>query len=68
MKFIVSTNVIASRPHERRPTGTPHARDKKNKWKKPPSIENYHFKVVKDLLWLSYTIGNVHFCNKDVIF
>ena len=26
MKFIVATNVIASRPPERRPTGTPHAR------------------------------------------
>ena len=24
--FIVATNVIASRPPERRPTGTPHAR------------------------------------------
>ena len=26
MTFIVSTNVIASRPPERLPTGTPHAR------------------------------------------
>ena len=26
MTFIVATNVIASRPTERRPTGTPHAR------------------------------------------
>ena len=26
MTFIVATNVIASRPPERRPTGTPHAR------------------------------------------
>ena len=26
MMFIVATNVIASRPPERRPTGTPHAR------------------------------------------
>ena len=25
MTFIVATNVIASRPPERRPTGTPHA-------------------------------------------
>ena len=25
MKFIVATNVVASRPPERRPTGTPHA-------------------------------------------
>ena len=28
MTFIVATNVIASRPPERRPTGTPHARAK----------------------------------------
>ena len=26
MPFIVATNVVASRPPERRPTGTPHAR------------------------------------------
>ena len=26
MTFIVATNVIASRPPKRRPTGTPHAR------------------------------------------
>ena len=26
MTFIVATNVVASRPPERRPTGTPHAR------------------------------------------
>ena len=29
MTFIVATNVIASRPPERRPTGTPHARANK---------------------------------------
>ena len=29
MTFIVATNVVASRPPERRPTGTPHARAKK---------------------------------------
>ena len=29
MMFIVATNVIASRPPERRPTGTPHARAKR---------------------------------------
>ena len=28
MTFILATNVIASRPPERRPTGTPHARAK----------------------------------------
>ena len=28
MTFIVATNVIASRPPERRPTGTPHTRAK----------------------------------------
>ena len=28
MMFIVATNIIASRPPERRPTGTPHARAK----------------------------------------
>ena len=28
MTFIVATNVVASRPPERRPTGTPHARAK----------------------------------------
>ena len=28
MTFIVATNVIAIRPPERRPTGTPHARAK----------------------------------------
>ena len=26
MSFLVATNVIASRPPERRPTGTPHGR------------------------------------------
>ena len=26
MTFIVATNVVATRPPERRPTGTPHAR------------------------------------------
>ena len=26
MPFLVATNVVASRPPERRPTGTPHAR------------------------------------------
>ena len=29
MTFIVATNVVASRPPERRPTGTPHARANK---------------------------------------
>ena len=29
MSFLVATNVVASRPPERRPTGTPHARAKK---------------------------------------
>ena len=28
MTFIVATNVVASRPPERQPTGTPHARAK----------------------------------------
>ena len=28
LTFIVATNVVASRPAERRPTGTPHARAK----------------------------------------
>ena len=28
MTFIVATNIVASRPPERRPTGTPHARAK----------------------------------------
>ena len=28
MAFIVATNVVASRPPKRRPTGTPHARAK----------------------------------------
>ena len=28
MLFLVATNVVASRPPERRPTGTPHARAK----------------------------------------
>ena len=34
MTFIVATNVIASRPPERRLTGTPHARTKKKKERK----------------------------------
>ena len=29
--FLVATNVVASRPPERRPTGTPHARAKKER-------------------------------------
>ena len=32
MTFIVATNVIASRPPERRPTGTPHAHAKTQYW------------------------------------
>ena len=31
MTFIVATNVVASRPPERRPTGMPHARAKIDK-------------------------------------
>ena len=31
MTFIVATNVVASRPHERRQTGTPTTRAKSNK-------------------------------------
>ena len=30
MSFLVATNAVASRPPERRPTGTPHARAKKD--------------------------------------
>ena len=30
MTFIVATNVVATRPPERRPTGTPHAQAKKS--------------------------------------
>ena len=29
MLFLVATNIVASRPPERRPTGTPHARAKR---------------------------------------
>ena len=32
MTFIVATNVVASRPPERRPTGTPHARAKNSSY------------------------------------
>ena len=35
MTFIVATNVVASRPPERRPTGTPHARAKIKKKQLP---------------------------------
>ena len=31
MTFIVANNVVSSRPPERRPTGTPHARAKRKK-------------------------------------
>ena len=31
MTFIVATNVVASQPPDRRPTGTPHARAKKKR-------------------------------------
>ena len=41
MTFIVATNVIASRPPERRPTGTPHARAKKEKKKKKENNDVY---------------------------
>ena len=37
MTFIVATNVIASRPPERRPTGTPYARAKMP-WTEAPSF------------------------------
>ena len=38
MTFIVATNVIASRPPERRPTGTPHARAKKGRTHKHTNL------------------------------
>ena len=38
MTFIVATNVIASRPPERRPTGTPHARAN---WKYLSCVKQY---------------------------
>ena len=31
MSFLVATNIVASRPPEGRPTGTPHARAKNHK-------------------------------------
>ena len=43
MTFIVATNVVASRPPEHRPTGTPHARAK----------------IVKDILYIRVKCWNV---------
>ena len=47
MTFIVATNVLASRPPERRPTGTPHARAKRALtpcyWFLPSTFTKYFF-------------------------
>ena len=47
MTFIVATNVIASRPPERRPTGTPHACAKKKKEKN--GIFSGHYVIASSL-------------------
>ena len=39
MSFLLATNVIASRPPERQPTGTPHARAKITFWSDPFPLE-----------------------------
>ena len=40
MLFIVATNVIASRPPERRPTGMPHARANKDNLKNEVDLKH----------------------------
>ena len=48
MTFLVATNVIASRPPERRPTGTPHARA--NSWIQVLDSQN----IYKQILFYCY--------------
>ena len=47
MSFLVATNVVASRPPERRPTGMPHARAKK-------LALCYYHEVTAHLYWGSF--------------
>ena len=46
MTFIVATNVIASRPPERRPTGTPHARAKSDSLKGPSKFSCWFLELI----------------------
>ena len=55
MSFILATNVVASQPPERRPTGTPHARAKSpalvHQWTvQSPIIGPYNFLTFWGLL------------------
>ena len=62
MTFIVATNVIASRPPERRPTGTPHAHAKNGffasfsfrytKWVKSFTLLRLHDEAFIFVCWL----------------
>ena len=55
MTFIVATNVIASRPPERRPTGTPHA-CANLKTETPLGIQNFQIEIGKisgSPLWIA---------------
>ena len=53
--FLVATNVITSRPPERRPTGTPHARANSLITIRLPIKLSAYFLTVNDLfsLWLA---------------
>ena len=48
MSFKVATNIIAIRPPERRPTGTPHARANCIMAK---SCMSYYYDVIKDIFF-----------------
>ena len=52
MTFIMATNVVASRPPERRPTGTPHARANRNGSACPESfsVVEYHSHIFKSIV------------------
>ena len=59
--FIVANNVIASRPHERRPTGTPHARAKNHN----NNINNNWILIYLgcDLIVISLVVGYYRVCH-----
>ena len=52
MTFIMATNVVASRPPERRPTGTAHARANRNGSACPESfsVVEYHSHIFKSIV------------------
>ena len=56
MTFIVDTNVLASRPPERQPTGMPHARAKIAYKKKKTNGKQYAGVLVGEVHFIFYCI------------